>query len=119
MDYFGFKLGLVTATGLNMDALHVHAGILVQLVAALILRRSLRSPLPWLVVLVAVLANEAYDLHYDPWPPAQRAWQIAESVKDVWNTLAMPTLLLLLARFAPWLLTASHGGGARRRDRKA
>jgi hypothetical protein len=110
MDYFGFKLGIVTATGLDMDALHVHAGIIVQLLAALILRRSLRSPLPWLVVLAAVLANEAYDLHYDPWPASQRAWQIAESVKDVWNTLAMPTLLVLLARFAPRLLTApSHG----------
>jgi hypothetical protein len=108
MDYFGFKLGLVTATGLNMDALHVYAGIIVQLLAALILRRSVRSPLPWLVVLVAVLANEAYDLHYDPWPEAQHAWQIAESVKDVWNTLAMPTLLLLLARFVPWLLTGAR-----------
>jgi hypothetical protein len=96
----------VTATGLDMDALHVHAGIIVQLLAALILRRSLRSPLPWLIVLATVLANEAYDLHYDPWPEAQRAWQMAESAKDVWNTLAMPTLFLLLARFAPRLLTA-------------
>jgi hypothetical protein len=108
MSYFGLKLWLVTATGLDMDGLHVHAGIIVQLVAALILRRSLRSPLPWLVVLVVALANEAYDLHYDPWPEAQHTRQIAESAKDVWNTLAMPTLLLLLARFAPRLLTGER-----------
>lgn len=116
MDYFGFKLGLVTATGLDMDALHVHAGIIVQLFAALIMRRSLRSLLPWLVVLLVVLANEAYDLHYDPWPPTQRAWQIAESAKDVWNTLAMPTLLMLIARFAPRLLTAPGHGRPDRQD---
>jgi len=111
MNYFGFKLWLVTVTGLDMDALHVHAGIIIQLLTALVLRRSLRSPLPWLVVLVAVLANEAYDLHYDPWPEAQHAWQLAESAKDVWNTLAMPTLLLLLARFAPRLLAPASDRG--------
>jgi len=103
MDWHGFKEWLETASGLDMDALHVHAGMLCQLVAALILRRSLRSPLPWLVVLVLVVANEYYDLRYETWPNRGDQW--AESIKDGWNTMMLPTLLLLIARLAPKLLT--------------
>src|SRR3954463_4321509 len=85
-----------------MDALHVYAGVLLQIVAALIMRRSLKSPWPWLVVLGAELANEVYDYTYEVWP--DRDIQFAEGLRDMWNTMAMPTLLLLLARYAPRLL---------------
>jgi len=105
MGWFDFKHWLVTASGLHMDGLHVHAGLLVQLAAALLLRRSLRSPGPWLVVLVAIIANEYYDLHYEIWP--SRAEQWAESAKDFWNTMLLPTLFMLIARYAPQLLTGA------------
>jgi hypothetical protein len=65
------------------------------------LRRSMASPWPWLVVVVAVAANEAYDLAYEIWP--QRSMQYAEGLKDGWNTLLLPTALMLLARFVPRL----------------
>jgi hypothetical protein len=105
MGWFGVKEWLEAASGLDMDALHVHAGLLCQLLAALVSRKSLRSPVPWLVVLAAIIANEAYDLSIDPWPEAERGSQWGESVKDFLNTMAMPTLLFALARFSPRLLT--------------
>ena len=107
MDWHGVKEWLEAATHLDMDALHVHAGVLLQLLAALLLRRSLASPWPWLVVFAGALANEAYDLHYETWPDPDRARQWAESAKDVVNTMLIPTVLLLLARYAPRLLTGA------------
>jgi len=105
MDWHQIKEWLEHASGLDMDALHVHAGILAQLAIALIIRRPLRSPWPWLAVLAAVLVNEAYDYRYEIWP--NRGDQFAESVRDAWNTMAMPTLILLVARFYPRLIVGS------------
>jgi hypothetical protein len=102
MDWYQMKHWLAEATGLGLDALHVHAGVLGQLAAAAILRRSLRSPLPWLLILAAALANEWWDLTYEIWPTRQEQW--AESVRDAWNTMLLPTILFLLARYAPGVL---------------
>lgn len=104
MDWFQFKQMLSIASGLNMDALHVHAGLLCQIVAALLMRRRLSSPWPWLVVLALVVANEYYDYRYEIWP--DRAMQRAEGIRDAWNTLLLPTLILLLVRFVPRLFVA-------------
>jgi hypothetical protein len=104
MDWYQAKHFLTLFTGLHMDALHVHVGLLGQLLAAAALRRSLASPLPWLALLIALGANEWFDLAYETWP--DRDEQIGESIRDGWNTMLLPTLLLLLARFAPGLLVA-------------
>lgn len=99
MDWVQFKLYLSQVTHLSKDALHVYSSVLIQLSAAFVLRRSLRSPLPWLCVLVAILLNEAYDL-WEPHKPIEE-WQIIGGTKDLWNTMLMPTLLLLTAWLAP------------------
>ena len=112
MDWYGFKLSLETGSGLDMDALHVHAGVFMQFLAALLLRRSLKSPLPWLVVLIAAVANEYHDLGLETWPDRDVQW--AESIKDAWNTMLLPTALMLLARFAPRLMTGKPDGSANR-----
>jgi hypothetical protein len=104
MDWFHFKQALSIATGLNMDALHVHAGLLCQILAALLLRRRLSSPWPWLVVAALAVANEWYDYRYEIWP--DRGEQRAESVRDAWNTLLLPTLIMLLVRFVPRLFVS-------------
>jgi hypothetical protein len=101
MDWYLMKMEVVRATGLNMDALHVHVGVLAQILMALVLRVRLSSPWPWLLLLAATLANEWWDLAYEIWPT--RDEQYAESVKDVWNTMLLPTVLLALARWAPGL----------------
>ncbi len=95
------KLAVVEFTGLHMDALHVHAGVLGQIAAALVLRRTLASPWPWLLVLLVALGNEWFDLAYEIWPT--RDEQYGESVTDLWNTMLLPTLLLLGCRFLPGL----------------
>jgi hypothetical protein len=101
MNWYDIKQSLELSLGLDMDALHVYAGLLIQIFAALLLRRSMASPWPLLVVLGAVAANEAYDLAYEIWP--QRGMQYAEGLKDGWNTMLLPTALMLLTRFAPRL----------------
>lgn len=102
MSWWDMKVWLAEWTGLHMDALHVHAGMIGLLLAALVLRRSLASPWPWLMLLAAELANEYYDLAKETWP--DRAYQYDESFRDLWNTMLIPTLLLVAARFAPRLL---------------
>ena len=101
MDWHQIKVWLSATTGLSMDALHVHAGVICLVAVALLLRRRLSSPWPWLVVAVVVLINEVYDYRYEIWPV--REMQRDEAVRDIWNTLLLPTLILLLARFTPSL----------------
>jgi hypothetical protein len=104
MDWHHIKDWLEHAVGLDMDALHVHAGLLLQIAAALLLRRPLSSPWPWLVVLAAESTNEIYDYTYEVWPGAERQIQLAEGIRDLWNTMVIPSLILILARFAPAVL---------------
>ena len=103
MSWIDFKNYLTQVTDLSQDALHIYGAVLIQLAAALLLRRSLASLLPWIVVLVLLLVNEAIDL----WLPHETLgeWQMLAGLQDIWNTLALPTLLMLVARFAPSLLT--------------
>ena len=103
MDWYQVKEAIEIFTGLDMDALHVHVGILVQIGVALLLGRTVASPWPWLAVLALAVGNEAYDLAYETWPDAERERQLMEGVRDIWNTMLMPTLLLILARWMPRL----------------
>jgi len=92
-----FKDLISQYTGLERDALHIHLALFVYLLAALLFRRSPRSPLPWLVVFGIELANEAHDLWVNwgaPW-----SWSLGEGAKDLWNTMLWPTVLLLVGRY--------------------
>jgi hypothetical protein len=104
MDWHDLKQWISGASGLDMDSLHVHVGVLAQVAVAFVLRVRLSSLWPWLAVAAAVLANEAYDFQYEIWPTREE--QFFESVKDLWNTMLLPTVLLLLARFTPWLFVS-------------
>ena len=103
MDWYGVKEFLEYWSGLDMDSLHVHAGVLGQLAAALVLRRPVRSVIHWLLVLAAAIANEVYDFQYEIWP--DRDVQLQGGIRDIWNTMLLPTLLLAAARFYPRLFT--------------
>jgi len=83
------------------DALHVIAGVLVQILFAAMLRRPLSSWIPWLAVVGTLLFNEAVDFWVERWPSL--ASQFGESVKDLLVTLCLPTLLMLALRFLPAL----------------
>ena len=105
--WYQFKLFVEHASGISMDALHILVGFVIFLLAAQLLRRSVASPLPWLLLLILELSNEAYDLHVERWPDF--ASQIGEGVKDVLLTMAVPTLVMMLARGRPALLGRDDG----------
>lgn len=109
MDWYHVKMVALELTGVSRDALHVFAGVGGQIAAALLLRRTLSSPLPWLIVLGAEVANEAFDLTHESWPD-RPMWP--GSVKDILVTMLIPTVLLLLARYAPRLLRPDLGRAA-------
>lgn len=90
------KLAIVSATGLSKDALHIYVGLAVLLTAAAVLRKPLRSIVPWLVVLTVAVSGELIDMHDDI--VSLGYWRWGASLHDVLNTLFWPTVLLLLAR---------------------
>ena len=102
IDWYQVKLFVQHSTGFSMDALHVIAGVLVQILAAAMLRSSLSRPLPLLVVLGLELVNEANDLRVEQWP--QPGMQYGEGAKDVALTMLLPLLIFLVARYRPKLL---------------
>ena len=100
MSYGDLKVLIETYTGLERDALHIHAAILLYILAMAIFRKNRRSRIPWFVVLGFEVANEAYDLSRnfaaEPGPALQG------SAKDLWNTMLWPTVLLFLGRYTTW-----------------
>lgn len=103
------KMFVERSLAFHNDALHVMAGLVLALVFAALLRRSLADWLPWLAVLALELLNEANDYFFEVWPN-EVAKQLGEMTKDVALTIALPTLMLVVARCWPHLLSG-------RRDR--
>lgn len=50
---------------LSRDALHIHLGLAIYVIAILVFRRGPTSVLPWLSVLAFELINEALDLFHE------------------------------------------------------
>lgn len=99
--WYEAKLFVEHALAISHDALHVVAGVLIQLVAALVLRRPMASWVPWSAVLAFALINEAVDLWVERWPSP--GMQFGEGAKDVLLTVLLPTVLLLTTRRRPAL----------------
>lgn len=114
MDWVQFKDYLSQISGLSEDALHVYVAVLIQLAAVLLLRRSFAHPLPWLCLVAVLAVNEAIDLA-EPGEPIEE-WQVLGGLRDLWNTLLLPTGLMLLARFAPAVMTGRAVAPARAGD---
>lgn len=93
------------ATGWPRDTLHVIGGVLVQLLFALLLRTGLGDVRPWALVLLLELANEAHDLWIERWPSWAMQWD--EGARDLIGTMLLPTLLLIVARRRPSLLSVA------------
>ncbi len=95
------KILLVEATNLSKDALHVYVGLGVMLLAAILLRRSLKDWRPLAAAALAAVAGEVWDVIDTLSHGGTPRWSL--NWKDVWNTLFWPTVLFLLARFTPVL----------------
>ena len=100
-SWYRMKMFVEHASVITSDSMHVLAGMLIFLLSAVILRRSILSWLPWLIVLALAVANEIVDLWVEQWPDL--AMQYGESAKDLLLTMTLPTVLLLAARFRPQL----------------
>ena len=95
------KLMVEHALDISHDTLHLFAGVLLWLAAALLLRRPISSWWPWLTLMVLTAINELVDLRTEKWPDA--GMQVGEAAKDVALTLFVPSLLMLALRFRPGL----------------
>ena len=104
MSWYQFKMFVEHASGISMDALHMLVGFALFLLAVRLLKRPLGSFLPWFALLLIELANEAYDFSVELWP--NFASQLGESAKDILLTMALPSLVLAIARWRPgWLFS--------------
>lgn len=95
--YNALKTQLSELLGITKDALHIHIGLAIFLVAALVFRRPLWSWIPWLSLLAFEIANElmdAFHMHGGPF-----SIEVGGSLKDVLNTMFWPTVLLLGLRW--------------------
>ena len=90
--YTAAKAAIISWTGAGEDLLHVHAGLLIFFLAALVLRKRPSSPIPLAHVVFFALLNELID------QLAGGANDPLEPYVDVANTVFWPTLLFLLAR---------------------
>lgn len=102
IDWYQLKLFAQHSSGISMDALHVIAGVALQMLIALMFRSSAARPLPLVAVLLFALANEANDFRIEFWPDL--GMQLGEAAKDVILTMVLPMLIFLVARRRPKLL---------------
>ena len=107
------KLFLEYSLSVDHDALHIIAGLLVWLVAALLVRRPITSWIPFLWCVAIILWNETVDLWVEQWPDPGR--QYGEGAKDLVLTILIPALLMAAARLRPDLFRRS---ARRRRPRR-
>lgn len=97
MLFHNAKLELIDLTQLSKDALHVHISVLIVLLSCWLFNWRVASWRPWLLVLGLALLGEYFDLQFAQIgndPP-----RLLGNLKDILNTLAAPTLLMLAARY--------------------
>lgn len=93
--YAAIKDAIANDTGLANTILHIHAGLLILLMARLGTGRNLGSFIPFAIVLVLELANESVDrLNHG-------SWRWPDTMSDVGNTLFWPFVLSLAIRLRP------------------
>jgi len=91
-SYSAAKGEIERVTGAQQELLHVHAGLAIFVLAALLLRKRMRSPLPLTCVVVFAALNEVFDW----W--VGKPIDTAEPLIDFANTVVWPAVLFALAR---------------------
>lgn len=91
-EYLAWKVALGETTGMSENLVHVHAGLAIFVVTALLLRKRMRSLIPLAVVIALAVLNEAVDYLYGI------KWDYMSSGMDLINTILWPIVLFLLAR---------------------
>jgi hypothetical protein len=91
--YSDGKRWLSDTFGASEDLLHIHAGLLIFVIAALLFRHRMRSRVPIALVYLFAVGNEIMDI-FGPSPNASRL----EPWLDIFNTVFWPTILFVIAR---------------------
>jgi len=92
----GMKTAIEDYLDLSADALHVHVSILLLLFFALVTRRRLYHPLPYLLLFVVECMNEFIDMN-QPVGSIESNWPASRH--DIVNTMFLPTVLILVMRW--------------------
>jgi len=93
-------------TGLPDTLLHIHAGMLLLMLARLITRRSFGTFIPWYVVAAGEAFNEIMDrVNYG-------SWRWSDTSLDILNTLLWPTIICLGVRLRPLIIRDAPRIGA-------
>ncbi|ARU06014.1 hypothetical protein CCO03_16265 [Comamonas serinivorans] len=85
------KLQIVGAVGLSKDALHIHVGLAVFVVACWVLRKTPRPALAFAAVFAVACLGELLDLRDDL--RTFGVWRWPASVHDIVNTCWWPLVL--------------------------
>ncbi len=94
MDYVSLKLLVTRMFESGSDSIaHVHGGMAVLLLARLVTRRSLATPIPLACVAVLQVINECADRYN------HGSWRWPDTIGDTLNTLFWPTVLFLGLRW--------------------
>jgi hypothetical protein len=94
MDYPALKLFVANMIAPGSDTLaHVHGGMAMLLVARLVTRRSLATPLPLACVFALQILNECIDRY------VHGSWRLPDTLGDSLNTVLWPTVLFLGLRW--------------------
>lgn len=91
-SYAQVKAGLAEALGASEALLHVHMGLAIFVVTALLLRRRMASIWPLALVVAFATLNEVID-----YLGLNRA-PLTRSATDLLNTIIWPLVLFLVAR---------------------
>lgn len=97
-DWIYWKSWLSLYLKMSDDQLHIHAGLILLIAAAFVLRRPPWHWLPWLAVAAVEGANELYDVFQTAYVTDEGNW--ASAWHDFWLTMLWPTGIALTF---PWL----------------
>jgi hypothetical protein len=96
-DFQRTKMFLIDHTGLATDALHIYVALILFIGSCLLFGWKAWQWKPWLLVLMAAIAGEVWDIrNIIPENDPVRPWS---NWQDIWNTMLLPTALLLCSRF--------------------
>lgn len=102
IPYETAKDWLVATTGITKDAWHIYFALMIQLAAAQLFPRRYASIGPLLVIAALELFNEWMDYqHYHAVTLVEWKGWAYDTVRDVINSLLVPTILFLVARLYP------------------
>lgn len=104
MDWTALKHSFVDWAQIDHDILHVYVGVAVQLSVALLLRKSLASMLPLIVLIALEATNEWYDIRHVGGLSEMNPVLWQGTWYDVGNTLLLPVVFFCVSRFLPSLL---------------